>query len=188
MTDGPHRSLPMRRHWKDLAERAAKSVFSKEAVREALPYALKKDAREIPLERVRDILGGGRQGKLFQEDRIAQLEDARNNCRGSALGNALINCAIEAVTDGLTGDKACGTALKNAFDEYTRNAFRGVEEHYQREGSDRSARFVRERLDAARRQCDFGGLASEIMSSDKPANSTARLPKHTGIDEGPSLP
>lgn len=188
MTDGPHRSLPMRRHWKDLAERAAKSIFSKDDVREALPHALKKDARELPLERVRDILGGGRQGKLFQEDRIAQLEEARNNCRGSALGNALINCAIEAVTDGLTGDNACTTSLKNAFDEYTRNAFRGVEEHYQREGSDRSARFVRERLDGARSECDFGGLACEIMSPGKRANNASRLPKHLGIDEGPSLP
>jgi hypothetical protein len=178
----------MRRHWKDLAERAAKSVFAKEAVREALPHALKKDVGELPLDRVRDILGGGRQGKLFQEDRIAQLEETRNDCRGSALGNALINCAIEAVTDGLTGDNACKTALKNAFDEYTRNAFRGVEEHYQREGSDRSARFVRERLDAARSECDFGGLASEIMSPNKLANSPSRLLKHMGIDEGPALP
>jgi hypothetical protein len=50
MSDGPHRSLPMRRHWKDLAERAAKAAFSPDQVCEALPLALKCDILEAPIE------------------------------------------------------------------------------------------------------------------------------------------
>lgn len=184
MSDGPHRSLPMKRHWRDLAERGAKAAFSADDVRDAVPYALRKDARELPLDAIRDILGGGKQGSLFRSDRVAQLEAAREACRGSALGNVLIDCAVETVTNGLTGDAACRSALANAFADHTRNEFRSVEEHYQREAGARSARFVRERLDTARGRCDFTALASELMTPVKPSRNAPRLPKRTGLDEG----
>src|SRR3546814_17877927 len=63
--------------------------------------ALKRDCREAPLSQIRDILGGGKQSSLFQEDRAAQLEAARHACRGSAAANTLIDCAIEATANGL---------------------------------------------------------------------------------------
>ena len=60
MSDGPHRSLPMRPAWKKLAERADKAAFSAEEVRDALPAALAEDWRkEIPdsiVWKVREIL------------------------------------------------------------------------------------------------------------------------------------
>jgi hypothetical protein len=49
MSDGPHRSLPMRNHWRNLAERAAKAVFSPQEVSEALPYALHRDIEVLDL-------------------------------------------------------------------------------------------------------------------------------------------
>lgn len=187
MSDGPHRSLPMRRHWKDLAERAEKAAFSADQVCEAVPYALKKDFAESPLEAVRNVLCGDGQGLLFPSDRTAQLEALRAECRGSAGGNTLIDCAVEAIANGLTGDTACKSALENALQDHTRNSFRSVEEHYQREASARSTGYVRERLDAARRKCDFGALASELVSPEKPSKARARPPKRSGIDEGPQL-
>ena len=187
MSDGPHRSLPMRRHWKDLAERAAKAAYSADQVCEALPYALKKDFREAPLEAVRDILGGGKQGSLFPNERIEQLEAVRQTCRGSATGNILVDCAIAAVGGGLIGDAAFQNTLENACEEQARSGFRSVEEHYQREESARSARYVRDRLDAARRQCDFKAIASDFMLSAKPPRDALRLPRHTDLDEGPAL-
>jgi hypothetical protein len=174
----------MKRHWRDLAERAAKAAFSPDEVRDQLPHTLRKDAQALPLNSIRDILGGGHQSSLFHSDRIAQLEAARDACRGSALGNALIDCAVEAVSNGLTGDTACRTALANAFGDHARNELRSVEEHYQREAGARSARYVRDRLDAARSQCDFTALASGVMTQGKPDNS-AGMPKRTGLDEGP---
>lgn len=177
----------MRRHWRELAERAAKAAFSLDDVCEAISHALKKDARELPLNSVRDILDGGKQGSLFQNDRIKQLEAARETCRGSALGNSLIDCAIEAITDGLTGKTACRRALANAFAEYTRSNFRSIEEHYQREASSRSARHIRDRLNAARARCDLSALASALTAPAKPPRTAIRLPKRTGLDEGPPL-
>ena len=187
MSDGPHRSLPMRRHWKDVAERAAKAAFAPDQVCEALPYALKRDITGAPLDTVRDILTGAQQGSLFPEQRLEQLEAARQDCRGSAAGNALIDCAIEAVTSGLNGEQAFQSALKNALEDNARSALRGIEEHYQHKASDRSARYVRDRLAVARRQCDFSALATDLMSSGKPSRNAVQLPRHTGLDEGPRL-
>ena len=187
MSDGPHRSLPMQRHWRNLAERAAKSAFSPDQVCEALPTVLKADFRGVPLDVVRDILGGGKHSTLFPDDKVVQLESVRRICPGSAAGGALINCAIDAVTKGLTGDGAFLSALENAFDDHARAGFRSVEEHYQREGSQRGARFARQRLDEARRQCNLKSLAQEFVAADKRPSNTIRLPQHTGIDEGPQL-
>lgn len=93
MSDGPHRSLPMRPHWKDLAQRAAKGAFSPDQVCEALPYALKRDILEAPITAIRDIMN---RGSLFPEMLVEQLEGLRQSCRGSAAANLLIDCAVEA--------------------------------------------------------------------------------------------
>ena len=187
MSDGPHRSLPMRRHWKDLAERAAKAAYSVDQVCEMLPYALKKDLREVPLAAVRDILGGAPQGALFPNERIEQLEAVRQASRRSAASNAVIDYAIQAVGDGLTGDAAFRATLENACEERARSGFRSVEEHYHREATARSARYVRDRLDAARQQCDFKAIASGFIAPGKPPRDALRLPRHMGLDEGPAL-
>jgi hypothetical protein len=185
MSDGPHRSLPMRFHWKDLAQRAAQSAFSPDEVRKALPYALTRDILEGPLAAVRDIMNGD---FLFPQMRIEQLEALRQSHRGSAPANLLVDCAVEAADNGLRGDAGTEAALKSAFEDTARNACRGIEEHYQREASSRSAGYVRERLDTARQQLDCGSLARELLSSEKPpVRRSVTLPRQTGIDDGPTL-
>lgn len=186
MSDGPHKSLPMRRHWKDLAERAAKAAYSAAEVCEALPHALRKDLREAPLASIRDILSGG-QGSLFADDKIERLEAVRQKSVRSAASNLVIDCAIQSIADGLTGDTAYRATLENACAERVRGGFRSVEEHYLREAGAHSANFVRQRLDAARRQQDFAAVVSGMMSDGKAPHGGDRLPRHTGIDEGPSL-
>ena len=187
MSDGPHKSLPMRRHWKDLSERASKPAWSADEVCEALPLALKRDFfAEAPLENVRDILGGGKQASLFSDDRLLQLEAARQTCP-SVVGSILINCAIEAAASGLSGDAAYQSALKNALEECTRGASRSMEEHWQRESSARNARFLRDRLDAARRKTNFSDLAADIATQGRQRAAALQLPKHVGIDQGPAF-
>ncbi len=186
MSDGPHRSLPMRRHWKVLAERAAKAAFSKDDVQATLPLALAKDFRaDAPIEAVREILGGWQQSDMFSDDRVERLEAARSECCGSTAGNALIDCAIEAVYNGRSGEAAAVSALANALGEYCQGEFRAVEEHYQREANARSARFVRERLDGARQQTDFQSLAKDMLSP--PRGASMRIVKQTGLHDGPPL-
>jgi hypothetical protein len=79
-------------------------------------------------------------------------------------------------------------AVKNAIGDTTRDALRGIEEHYQREDNSRSAGYVRTRLDAARQQLDCDALARELLAPGKPPSlRSVTLPRHTGVDEGPSL-
>lgn len=186
MSDGPHRSLPMRRHWKALAARAATPAYSPTQVAEAFPVALKRDFGEAPLSQIRDILGGGEQSSLFREDRAAQLEAARHACRGSAAANTLIDCAIEATANGLTGDTAFRTALENASDAHAKAGCHQIEEHWRRE-EPQSTVNVRDRLNTARSACSYSDLASELMSGKPTGKGDLRLRKRTGVDEGPSL-
>lgn len=186
MSDGPHKSLPMRRPWRDLSERAAKAAFSPDQVREALPHALKQEFLGAPVKAVQDILGGGPQSSLFPAERVRQLEALRQATYGSPAAKNLIDCAVEAVNEGRTGEVATNSAIANALDEYTRSAFRSVEEHYQREAGSRDAGFVRDRLTAARRSCDYDALAAEIASGSRP-RAGAALPKQSDIDDGPPL-
>ncbi len=186
MSDGPHRSLPMRRHWRDLAERAAKAAYSGHQVCEALPYVLQKELREAPLAAVHDILSGG-QGTLFPSELLERLEAVRQAKPRSAASNVVIDCAVQAVSDGLNGEAAYRATLENACAERVRSGFRSVEEHYHREASSRSARYVRDRLDAARQQFDIKSVATGFLSPGKPTNGVARLPLHTGLDDGPVL-
>jgi hypothetical protein len=184
MSDGPHRSLPMRRHWKDFAERSAKAAFSPDQVSEALPHALKKEILAAPIKEIRDIMGGD---TLFPELRIERL-DALRQAHRSAAASHVIDCAVAAAASGLTGEASTQAALQNALQDTTRNALRGIEEHYQREASSRSAGYVRARLDAARQQLDFGAIARDLLASGTPPSPrSVTLPRQSGVDEGPSL-
>lgn len=185
MSDGPHRSLPMRRHWKDLAERAETPAFSTGDMDEALRVALKKEFSEAPLSAIREILGGGDQGSLFQVDCAGQLDEARQACWGSVAGNILIDCAIEANANGVTGDAAFQGALQNALEAHAWSGCHQIEEHHHRK-EPHSAPNASKRLRGARDRCSFGALASELMPNKQPVNDT-RLRKHTGVDEGPPL-
>jgi len=187
MSDGPHRSLPLRKHWQDLAERAANQACPLDQVCEALPPALQKEFAEAPLAVVRDILGGGKQASLFQNERVEQLETARRTCRGSAAGTVLIDCAIEAAIQGQTGEVAFNSSLENALEAHTRSTLYSTEEHYQREASEDDAHFIRDRLNAVRQQCDFKAIASDLKSGDKTPGKSRRLTKRSDIDEGPPL-
>ncbi len=185
MSDGPNRSLPMRRVWKRLARRAAKEAFSVSEVCEALPHALGREFREAPLDLVRGILLPSEQASFFDEDRCTRLEAARQACRGSAAGNALIDSAIAAVLAGYTGESAYLRAVEGAFEDCTHRAIRSIEEHCLREGGERNARFIRDRLDDARKRCNFKQVAADLTSRSKPRRASDSLPRYTGIDDGP---
>ena len=71
MSDGPHRSLPMRRPWKTVAECADTPAFEVEEIREAIVPALEHDCRR---EMRREFLDGlcrvcsDQEASLFKSD------------------------------------------------------------------------------------------------------------------------
>ena len=93
MSDGPHRSLPMRPQWKSVAERASKDAWSIADVSKAAVRALECDLAEIPVRPLRRILGSDGAASLFSANPdalAAELDRARAECRGSSIGNAAI--------------------------------------------------------------------------------------------------
>lgn len=190
MSDGPHRSLPLKKHWKDVAERASRPAYVASEISNAFARAVALEAAEAPFDIVRRLLGAGGEGSLFAGDRNAladQLESARAHCRGSASGNALLDGAVQAVLEGEVGDAAFDRAAAHCGEKIGESHNRSIEEHYQRKAGDRSARFMRGRLREAAALCEPAAIVRDIARSGTAPNHSARLDRHTGLDEGPPL-
>jgi len=186
MSDGPHLSLPLRRPWPKLAERAAKLAYSVDEMVEALEAGLRRELREVPPV-IREIMGGGEQAALFDEDRIAQLEAARSAAWGSTLATAVINCAIEATQCGRFGDEGFSNATETALREVALGHFRSMEEHYLGKAGLRSASNLRTRLDACLKATNLTALVRKHMTSTANKSPNPLPVIRTGIDEGPRL-
>jgi hypothetical protein len=185
MSDGPHRSLPLRPHWKTFARRAANAAHTADEVQESLAHALKRDILKAPIKSIRDIMGGD---SLFPAMKIEQLEALRPSCSGSAPANSAIDCAIAAASNGITGDAGTQTAIQLALEDTLQSHVRSIEEHYQREASPQGRNFMQSRLEAITGHFDCGVLAREILSSEKPpAHHTVKLTTRSGLDQGPAL-
>lgn len=187
MSDGPHKSLSMRRHWKALARRASIAAFDPTEVCVALPPALLSDAREIPLEKAKVIFQVDRQADFFNEDIHGRLERLRHDCAGSSIGNAFLDGTQEAFQNGLRGERALEHGLVSAMDETRRAAFQSIEEHWLREGSVESTVYVRDRLNRAWDACDVKAIAAEILSGKPNSYVAQAMKRRESVDEGPQL-
>lgn len=183
MSDGPHRILNMRPHWKLCAQRAANLAHTADEVCEAMTHALKKDILEAPIAAVRKIMNSG---TLFSDMRIDQLEALRARSPRSAATNTLIDCAVEVA--GIAGEAGTIAAVAAALEEIARPAMRGIDEHYQREADARASRTVRVRLDDAYGKLDCHGIARDLLAPGRsPSRRSVETPRRTGLDEGPPL-
>ena len=83
MSDGPHRSLPMRPGWKKVAEYAGNEAFTSKDVCDAIVAAVgldfRKDISPGIVGGIQDVLGGA---TLFSEDSLRALEDLRPSVAG----------------------------------------------------------------------------------------------------------
>lgn len=108
MSDGPHRSLPMRRAWKRVAERAANAAFAPQEICDALIPALVQDwNNDVPPGLVRsvdDILCD--QQEMFQGDKVSRLESLHASTAGHGLAKVFLDCAIQRATTGEAGPEA----------------------------------------------------------------------------------
>jgi len=80
MSDGPYRSLNMRRGWRQLAKRAGNGAYTPDRIRNAVILALAQDWRadvsDALAGRIREIFEGP-QDSLFREEKAARLETLR---------------------------------------------------------------------------------------------------------------
>lgn len=191
MSDGPHRSLPMRKEWQRLAERADKPAWTQEEVTEAMPSALDSDWREDGCDEVvaslRAILGVGTQGALFVDDAMGELDRARRQLtNGAPLRRLIIDHVQLALANGDRPADALKNGVESALRERAARARYQVEEHFHRKTHEERALGVGKRIEDAMSRCAFDALARHYIG--EVSSHQTRLEKNKDLDDGVALP
>jgi len=188
MSDGPHRSLPMSRGWKRVAERAANQAFVLEEISYALPQALEEDCHnEIApdfLDDLRNVFQD-HESSLFKEKMRPRLDDLRSTA-GCGMGRIVLEHAAQVAERGGTGMDGLVEAATNALTDRAARGARSVEEHFYRKSSSPRAQKVRERIEQGIAGAAINGLARKILKVDPRPSSSPAL-KQRGLDDGVRL-
>lgn len=184
MSDGPHRSLPMRPGWKRVAERSDKQAYTSQEVSEAIALALERDCRQEISPSFLDAawrIFSDPEPMLFAQRLSAQLEPLRQ-AAGSGIGRAVLEQAILVAEGGGTGRDGFVEAMKNALTDRAAKGARQVEEHYCRESTGSRAQRVRARIEDGIGGAALDGLARRILKIDQAVS--VRPMTHRGLDDG----
>jgi len=189
MSDGPHRSLPMRRPWKELAKRGDQRAYDSEQVAEAATHALASDFKnEVSgrlISALKDVFTGRDNSLGIPEIALQQLEEAKSLAAGSVFGMNAVAWSILLVREGRLDKQALYDAVGLAAKERGFANSRSVEEHYLRESSHRRANGVSARLNSAISGLSEGKLGSTLVD---PQSAASRAPRRrTEIDDGVPL-
>jgi hypothetical protein len=190
MSDGPHKSLPMRTNWRKLAERAANHNFQSDEIAEAIPAALTGDWEDEGCDelvrQLRVVLNDDRQGTLFDQPVEEKLE-ALNKISGSGfpLRRLVLECVTQEVESGVLDSNAVSNGVERALGERLARGTLQVEEHYRRstdEGADR----VRHSIQNAALQTSLSEITNRLLKTgDKSGNPPSS--KKDGLDDGVPL-
>lgn len=184
MSDGPHRSLPMRRWWKQAACRADNSAFDVADCAAAIVVALERQwAEEVRPSFEKGLKDAHEEPGLFSPAEAFYLKklNPETPLERGVLDNVAVLSPEEAA-----GVNAICTALVNALANEASRGVRQIEEHYLRESGPRRASRERERLDEAIAHADIDGLSRRLLQPDRP-RAAPLLKKKSGLDDGVTL-
>lgn len=188
MSDGPHRSLPMRRPWKTVAECADNAAFEVEEIREFILPALENDCwREMRREFL-DGLGrvcADQEASLFKTDMRPVLEGLRRTAN-VGMERLVLDHAIHAAADGTSGRGVAEKAVGQALKDRGASGIRQVEEHYLRKSTGRRAHNVRGRMEQAISGADIDTAARRLLDG-RQKNGGPKPSKRQGLDDGVKL-
>lgn len=184
MSDGPHRSLPMRPAWRGLAARADNSNHTREEIADALARAVRSDFRnEVSpghISALRRIFDRDANSLGMPEIALAQLREAAPLASGSVFGHKLQEWATIAASEGRLNLDSFHEAVCNAALESTHAGIRQTSEHYVRKSTERRATKVERRMrDAAAKLNSFTLGASLLAPTD-----LKRSLRRAGLDVG----
>jgi hypothetical protein len=188
MSDGPHKTLDMRKGWKRLVQRSYRDASSDDEIFEALPHALRGDCREeVPrelLQALESALSPQRQGRLFDNGIAASLTGLQGLASGYPLARCLLDCVIDTLDRAAGADIKLVDVLAQTLEDRALRGARQAEEHCKREGSLARAARMRARLDLAISKTSFSNIAADILGN----GSAPGLARRDGLDDGVSLP
>ncbi len=186
MSDGPHRSLPMRPWWRRLAERADKCAFSEDEVAEALVPALEAECRkELAPTFLQGLQSVSAEPGLFGPAEVPQFGNLSAQAPSGLARRVFENFAVLSPAEAAQPN-CLVRALENAIHGEAQRYFRQIEEHYRRNSSARRAQRERDRLNDALGRASIGAVAQKLLRPDGPRD-VSRVQAKTGIDDGVRL-
>lgn len=189
MSDGPHRSLPMRRHWKELAKRGDQRTYADEQVAEAAANALDTDFKsEIKwslVDALKSIFTGRNNSLGLPEIALDELRVVKDLAAGSVFGMSAVEWSFVLISEGRLGLDAFHDAIGLAAKMRGFANARSVEEHYLRESNPRRASYVSKRICSAVTGFSEGKLGAMLVTPE--STKGRRLSKKTHLDEGVPL-
>jgi hypothetical protein len=187
MSDGPHRSLPMRRAWKELAKRGDESAYEAEQVADAAKHALASDFRKevsyAVVKALKDVFSGVDNSLGIPELALQQLEHARTLAAGSVFGLNAVAWSIHLVHEGRLDDSAFHEAVGFAAKERGFANARQIEEHYVRKSDQHRAGGVAFRVNSAIASLPEQQLGLALLAP-KPGGTSL---KKSGLNDGVPL-
>jgi len=184
MSDGPHRSLPMPKHWKLVAKRAANPVYTPEEIKTVYEMALQAELRRImgligTLRRIAD----DPQGSLFPDlGEAVMMQDAHVL---GPLAGLIADCLVRNAAHDFGDTSRVDAAVREGLAGYSLRAERQIDEHYQRNGSPKMAEAVRDRVRQA------GSEARPNVTPEKGTNAnqsnSPQSSRQSGLDQGVQL-
>lgn len=188
MSDGPHRSLPMRPGWKRVAERGANIAFPLDEVRTAIASALERDCRyEMTTEFLEAVRAFCRhqEGSLFK-DAVGSEIEALRSVAGFGMGRTFLDNVAPLSAQGIAGLDALVQALTYRLADRTARNARQIEEHYCRNATQPKLQTVRSRVEQAIGGAPFEAIARRVLdlNTGRPVHSEI---KQRGLDDGVRL-
>lgn len=186
MSDGPHKSLPMTRGWRRVAERGDKRAYSIAEIGDAIVLALEQDCRvEMSPEFIAALRRVAEERSLFS-DGATRFESLRPFA-GPGIGRVVLDNVGPLSDAEISGLSLLRESVKVALQDRALRGSRQVEEHYLREATAPRANNVRGRLEDGVAVADLEVLVERLLNAD-PAGIPRALAKQAALDDGVKLP
>jgi hypothetical protein len=188
MSDGPHRSLPMRPGWKRVAERGSNSAFTTEQIAAAIVPALEQDCRAELASGFLDDMSAvfqAQENSLFKEDLTPLLEDLRRSA-GCGIGRVFLDNVIQFSASAAADLNVLARAMTAALIDRAACGARQVEEHYLRKSTTPRAQDTRARIEQSVGLSAIEALAKQILKMSAGSSPRPAL-REQGLDEGVRL-
>lgn len=189
MSDGPHRSLRMKRGWRRVAERTDNDAFGIDEISNAVFSALEHDCRD---EMSREFIDHIR--RIIEEQEMLLIkDDAKERIEtlgaeaGYGIGQKLIENLVRITSDREPDLHHLIHAMTAALADRAVKCSRQVEEHYLRRSTATRANNVRARVEQGIARADLDILARNVLNIKSSGPGRPSL-KRDGLDDGVSLP
>ena len=186
MSDGPYKSLPMQRWWREVAKAAENEAFEIGEISTRIIVAVDEDCHRNNLASfvsyIQDVLN---KDDLLSGDIVNTLEGLRTIVAGYPAGNVLLDHIIYLLRDGHSRTSTIEEGVTYMLQDWSARHARQIEEHYLRESNIQISNKVSARIHQAIQKAPFVDLTNRQL--DKGKNPTLRLKKQVALDDGVRL-